>query len=725
MQRSIASILSIFLPPLLPFGSADMEISQTIQTAALTAMGLLYLGSGNRHLSEVMLREIAHVPGPELEFADDRESYSLAAGIALGMITLGRGGDLPGMGDLRLVERLAVLILGGPKSQMLTGAAPNCPSHLILEPEVVNTHVTSPAATVALGLMYLKTNESSVASRLDAPSTLYELDHIRPDFFILRMASRGLIMWSDVQPTQEWINNHIPEIVQRHAFQSSDRMEGQCDPNIDYQTLSQAMVCISAGCCLAIGLRYAGTLDKQAHSVLMKNVRFLLTKMTSPASAEEVGKSCLEMCINVAVLSVAMVMSGSGDLEVLRIIRRLHARVTPPEVTYGSHMASHMALGFLFLGGCRYSLSRSDKAIACLYSAVFPLFPSSTTDTRYHLQALRHLYVLAAEPRVLVTRDVETGQATSVEVCVRGEREIRGRTPCIVPEWSSINEIEICSCDFWPIKLSLSGEENRQVLAKSGTAFVRRKTGEKGGGGGGEGEFASGALLPQHFYTTCCVKGKLELFGEDGEEDNPLLRCLYSPLLAPQDSQDTNWQRFMTAALLECVSEEKLSVFPSLLHLEKVSHKVLSSSSSSTTELWQLKLGCALAEMTGSRQDHCPQSFHSDLATLLMMRVKQSLYKFGEEMGEEREEEVLRAYFMCGRGGGGEVVLREKEAEWLAATIVVYGIPPRHSLGLTTETTYPELLTKMQALNAPPSAVVRLLPMMKSKLPEPLSLLFP
>ena len=39
--------------------------------------------------------------------------------------------------------------------------------------------------------------------------------------------------------------------------------------------------------------------------------------------------------------------------------------------------------------------------------------------------------------------------------------------------------------------------------------------------------------------------------------------------------------------------------------------------------------------------------------------------------------------------------------------------------------TYPELLTKMQALNAPRSAVVRLLPMMKSKLPEPLSLLFP
>ncbi len=46
-------------------------------------------------------------------------------------------------------------------------------------------------------------------------------------------------------------------------------------------------------------------------------------------------------------------MSGSGDLECLRIIRRLHVRVTQPEVTYGSHMATHMALGLLFLGGGR------------------------------------------------------------------------------------------------------------------------------------------------------------------------------------------------------------------------------------------------------------------------------------------------------------------------------------------------------------------------------------
>lgn len=47
-------------------------------------------------------------------------------------------------------------------------------------------------------------------------------------------------------------------------------------------------------------------------------------------------------------------MSGSGDLEVMRLVKKLRVRVTTPEVTYGSHMAIHMSLGLLFLGGGRY-----------------------------------------------------------------------------------------------------------------------------------------------------------------------------------------------------------------------------------------------------------------------------------------------------------------------------------------------------------------------------------
>lgn len=89
MSASHLSVLALHFPPLLPLGAADMEVSQSIQTAAILSVGLLYLGSANRHMVEVTLREIGHTPGPELEFAENRESYSLAAGMALGMITLG------------------------------------------------------------------------------------------------------------------------------------------------------------------------------------------------------------------------------------------------------------------------------------------------------------------------------------------------------------------------------------------------------------------------------------------------------------------------------------------------------------------------------------------------------------------------------------------------------------------------------------------------------------
>ena len=45
-------------------------------------------------------------------------------------------------------------------------------------------------------------------------------------------------------------------------------------------------------------------------------------------------------------------MAGSGNLEVLGIARNLRKR-HGAEITYGNHMAIHMAIGLLFLGGGR------------------------------------------------------------------------------------------------------------------------------------------------------------------------------------------------------------------------------------------------------------------------------------------------------------------------------------------------------------------------------------
>ena len=87
------------MSPVRPFLTA-------LQVAALMGLGLLYGDTGHHRMVAVCLRKLARPPGPEPEHCGDWESYSLAAGLALGTITMGRGEVLVAgrLADLRLPE---------------------------------------------------------------------------------------------------------------------------------------------------------------------------------------------------------------------------------------------------------------------------------------------------------------------------------------------------------------------------------------------------------------------------------------------------------------------------------------------------------------------------------------------------------------------------------------------------------------------------------------------
>lgn len=79
-------------------------------------------------------------------------------------------------------------------------------------------------------------------------------------------------------------------------------------------------------------------------------------------------------------------MAGTGNLEIMRIVRHLRRRVgvnSSAIVTYGSHLAIHMALGLLFLGGGRFTLSNSPESVAALICAFYPKFPTHSNDNRH------------------------------------------------------------------------------------------------------------------------------------------------------------------------------------------------------------------------------------------------------------------------------------------------------------------------------------------------------
>jgi anaphase-promoting complex subunit 1 len=75
-------------------------------------------------------------------------------------------------------------------------------AQVVLERGLANPNVTAPAATVALTLMFLKTNDAGVAAGFKMPWTMYELHGVRPDLLQLRVMGRALVMWEEIAPTE-------------------------------------------------------------------------------------------------------------------------------------------------------------------------------------------------------------------------------------------------------------------------------------------------------------------------------------------------------------------------------------------------------------------------------------------------------------------------------------------------------------------------------------------
>lgn len=136
----------------------------------------------------------------------------------------------------------------------------------------------------------------------------------------------------------------------------------------------------------------------------------------------QIDKHTVETCLCVCSFAMSMVMAGTGDIDCFRILRVIRKKFES-EMNYGFNMAIHMSLGFLFLGSGAFTFSRNNLAIASLLCSLYPIFPSAPSDNRYHLQALRHFYVLAIETRLLQARDIDSGEFVNIELDIEVEED--------------------------------------------------------------------------------------------------------------------------------------------------------------------------------------------------------------------------------------------------------------------------------------------------------------
>ncbi|KAI1854967.1 hypothetical protein JX266_001085 [Neoarthrinium moseri] len=465
MDSLITRLLSVHVTRMLPRGAAELNLSPLTQTTGIMGIGLLYCNSQHRRMSEIMMSEIKHVETEDEEEPLRSECYRLAAGFALGFINLGKGTDLKGLHDMRITEQLLTLASSSKKVELV---------HILDR--------SSAAAVMAIALIYMKSEDHIVARKIDVPDALLQFDYIRPDILLLRTVAKHLILWSEIKPTHHWIRKNLPARYHSRVNPPTQPFDNPSRGQLNSTHLP--FLTILAGLCYAVALRYAGSGDLRVRDLLLVYLQrfYGYCRAASPKANfdDRTVHVTARMCLDVVALSTAAVMAGTGDLKVLRILRSLHGR-NDTETTYGSHMATHMAIGVLSLGCGTQTFSTSNIAIASLLVAFYPVFPDQVQDNKSHLQAFRHFWVLATDPRCLVTKDVATNAPVSVPVTIRfqdGRPEEARTTPCLLPPLSDISSVRTDSPEFWNLDLAFTGPEGSKLLEKfvsNQVLYLRRR----------------------------------------------------------------------------------------------------------------------------------------------------------------------------------------------------------------------------------------------------------
>ncbi|KAL0490041.1 anaphase-promoting complex subunit Apc1 [Acrasis kona] len=438
----ITRSLTLHVPSLVLDNNLDIPI--TFSCAAFVGLGLLFQSSASSFITEVLMCEMTKI---SMGDASMRECYSLCAGMGIGLTNLSRGtkhGAPPGLPELNV--KLLRYMLGGGRLEGEFSHPSNKDNPKIQESEkLVNVDVTGPGACVALMLTYLKTMNNMVASKFSISNTKYLLSYTRPLMALLRVLGYNLIMWDNICPTIDWVVDQVPDLVMSAVCPDLNRSEISDNEDI-LDHLQSIYINIICGCCLSLGFRYAGSQSERA-TKLVRHFSNLFEQYKTIKN-NPLPRSLCDQALLICILSQSCILSGSGDADLVETINKARQKFMhgseQEDLGYGFHMSLSMSIGLTFLGSGRCSLKTTNDSIAYLVMSLYPRFPMNSNDNKYHLQAVRHLYALASEPRLLETRDVTTNEILKVKVEIVTDCEVLVRTaPCLLPEiFESINVID-------------------------------------------------------------------------------------------------------------------------------------------------------------------------------------------------------------------------------------------------------------------------------------------
>lgn len=448
MDLKLTKVLSIHVVALLPPGSTNLNVKLPVQTAGLIGIGLLYLGTQHRRMTEMLLSQISST----IEINDKKivsEGYQLASGIALGYVNLGMGDEWKYNNDSHVIDSLITFATSIRDVETSMELDKSCSG-----------------AIMGLMFMFIKTNNEEIAKKLSIPETIQLMNYVRPDMFLLRVLACNMIMWNKITPTRVFVESQIPECL-REKYE----LEVIYDLDID----STGYMNILGGVLLSIGIKFASTKSPEAKSTILYYLDklIILGSLDAEFYDEKVALVNIRNVRDVVSISLAIVMAGTGDLDVLKRLRYLHDRVDE-HTNYGNYMAVNTALGFLFLGGGQQAFKVNDLfSNVALITSIYPIYGTNNygggvnnEDMEIHLQALRHFWALSVENRCLIVKNVNNGTPVEigVDIYLKDGQIKTFQTPCLLPEVDSMLKIVTeRTYEYLPVEFNFQSAEVEEV----------------------------------------------------------------------------------------------------------------------------------------------------------------------------------------------------------------------------------------------------------------------
>lgn len=544
MDLKLTKVLSVHIVALLPPGSSDLNINIGVQTVSLVGLGLLYQNSRHKRMSDLLLSQISSMVNVNDE-SQVNESYRIGAGIALGLINMNAYGknrcdnsqsnsdeDLEDMDE----EPLPIPDFSTAKDRVSTELIESLISIVTdvydVEPSWIPeaSHI---GAVMALILIFLKSNNYGIASKLRPDMDLTRPQNGHPEMFLFREWSYHMIMWNSV-------NSNLSFLL--------DKIDKEKISNFDSDIVP--IYFIIAGRALSVGIKYSSSGSFEVRDNLLLLIDRFIPFYQYPGKRAPDFRSIinsLTILVNILIISVSMVMCSTGDLEVLKRIRYLHETIlgvnsdlyasrnadieeetdrvcseasrdlrepsddtgspdsntaNPGDSDYNSddddpvsgkndlgedegtdfeyhipkYISTNLALGFLFLGSGQYALNTSSvSTTAYLILSVLPLY---MIDGPLE-DCLKYFWSMSIESRCLVVKDSITGNVLDnvpVNIIQRSSNdgELLSReviSPCLLPDIRLIRKISVSSKDYFPLEIEFDEDIRPELYFNSGTVI--------------------------------------------------------------------------------------------------------------------------------------------------------------------------------------------------------------------------------------------------------------